>query len=220
MSPTDPAPDRTAAQVSRRALIGAVATGGLLATGTSFAHAVEEPTPVRTLDGAETATLVERARQDRQVAVLADELAADGWEPDPDGAIAHRTDVEDHPTHHTVAIPFHRGEAEAVVLWTDAGPFPTQSRRYVQQADGSVEVEATMFTDDGRVDAADIIPPERLDLFCWSLNWTCVLSVAGAWASAIATCAVCVIDPSKLTCLACIGAVLSATGGTIGCDFC
>lgn len=224
MSPTNPPTNETQnASISRRHLLGSALAGGIALLGVPKpVRGGDEDIPVTGVDGSEAEAYLDRAWTDADVQQLHAELAIDGFEPHLDEAIVQFTETADR-SYHTVAIPFHdhaNSKLEAVILWSDTDIVPIQRRTFTPVGDGEFEMESVIITPDGRLEGTTTVTPDIWWWFCSDLNWSCVMSVAGAWAGAIATCAGCVIDPSKLTCLACIGAVLSATGGTLACEFC
>ncbi len=225
MSPTASTPDEfDVPTVSRRRVL-AGAGAGLLALGPGVIGSArgtpaggDVTTPSRFRRGLDTR---EALRSDT-VRRLRRELVADGYRPRIGDAIVHRSSPEEGPDYRTVAIPFEheRDDAEAVILWTDDGPYPVQARRFVREDDDRVRMHATQVDGATATTSTAEVSPAFFGWFCWDVNWACVLSVAGAWAGSIGACAACISDPSKITCISCVGAVMAATGATLGCDWC
>lgn len=239
MLPTDPLDrDRTAPMVSRRRLLASMGIGAFglsmgIPTAEGRAPEVEVSAPGRRARSA----LRRQALDDDAVDDLLADLDRRGWRRANGDTVVLRSEGPDFDPYHVVALSLERpNEAgQAVVLWTDDGPFPAQAREFIPIDDPtppigrprpfapiqpSIEMRATV-VDGGDLTMETItFEPEFWWYFCSDLNWSCVLAIAGAWASAIASCAACVADPSKITCLSCIGAVLTAAGTTLGCDWC
>ncbi|MFP4591404.1 MAG: hypothetical protein ACLFM8_08095 [Halobacteriales archaeon] len=222
MPPTDD-PQPSGPTFSRRRVLAASGAGllgltpGLVGTadGRSPANRVVHPT------GPRREALRERALADPAVGRLRRELIENGYRPEISMAAVARTIPTEDPAYHTVAIPFRRhDDAQAVVLWTDQGPFEAQAREFLPRGDDRLELRGHALEGDGVTTTTVTVDPNVWWWICSDLDWACVLTVAGAWASTFAACGACVLDPSKLTCLACIGAVLSAGGSTLGCDIC
>jgi len=213
--------------VSRRAVLDGVAGAGAAIGGLGVAPAVgavEDSDRVHRVTGRQRRAVLSTARSDDAFGRLSRALAGDDARARIEDAQVLLTDDGD-ARYHTVTVPFEAPDGEqAFVLWSDGDRVPTQARRYVRR--GSREWSVTShWVEDGGVrsrSAAFAVDPDEVDaeVWCGDLNWACVLSIAGAWIGTIASCGACVADPTKLTCLACIGAVLSATGGTLSCDFC
>ncbi|MFW6449159.1 MAG: hypothetical protein ACOC0X_06420, partial [Halobacteriota archaeon] len=143
------------------------------------------------------------------------------YRPDEDGATVARTIPADDPAYHTVALRFHRDDgAQAAVLWTDQGPFPIQAREFVPRSADRLELRGHAVEGAEVTTSSATVDPNIWWWICSDLDWGCVLSIAGAWAATFASCGACVLDPSKIVCISCIGAVLSAAGTTLGCDVC
>lgn len=225
MSPTtNPPSDDAGTPVSRRRVL-ATAGAGLLGLGSGMvgtARGRPSTAVVSSPSGARRLLDAVDALRTREVRRLRRELIADGYRPRIRDAIVHRSTPEQGPAYRTVAIPFERGRdgAEAVVLWTDDGPFPVQARRFVPESNRQVKMRTRQLDGGTALDTTTTISPEFWWWFCWDLDWGCVLSVAGAWAGSIGACAACVADPSKITCISCVAAVLSAAGATLSCDWC
>lgn len=222
MSPTtDPSTNSDEPVLNRRRLL-AVAGAGIAAAGLAPGVARGDDADAEVTEPSRAARwrLVARAVGDPTSNRLLRELRPDGARPRPDDAIVRRTALSNGDRYHTVALPIDlQGDVEAVLLWTDDGPFPTQLRTFDRDDEG-VRMRTLSAEGDATVASTATVEPAFWWYLCSDLNWACVLSVAGAWAGAIASCGACVVDPSKLTCLACIGAVLAATGGTLGCEWC
>lgn len=203
--------------ISRRSLLAAAGLSALALSGTPTASARGGSDRLVTQPGLmQRFRLLRRTQTDEQATALWSSLEQDGWSAQAGDAIMHRTDPDDGDPYHTVAVPFERGDDEAVLLWTDDGPFPTQTRTFRQLDSRRYRATQHLRGPDGPTATEEVL---RVNLVC-SPNWTCVLSVAGAWAGTIAGCGACVIDPSRLSCLSCVGSALSATGATLGCSFC
>lgn len=209
--------------VSRRRILAAVGTGAF-ATTTAIPGVAGDETEVEVtdVDDVDRHVLLEQVLDDHRVHRLQESLQGEGWQPVLEDAIVLRSQGDTFERYHTVAIPFSLSESDdqATILWTDDGPFPIQARSFTTLEDGSVRMYTAIVEDDELTTATVEFEPDFWWYICSDINWPCVLTVAGAWAGAIASCAACIIDPTRITCLSCIGAVLAATGGTLGCDIC
>lgn len=218
-------------ETTRRRLLSTMGSAGLGVAGMSAISSQEAAAAMEAVDevsGRERATIIRDALGSRDVRRLLRRLGRDGYRPRfADARVLETVDERENVDYNTVSVPFEaRGSDEQVVLlWTDSEHFETHAR--VMDHLGGTRWETTSYvTDGGRVRTSsgrfDLAEADevRAQLWCNDLNWSCTLSVAGAWAGTIAACGACVVDPTKLTCLGCLGAVLSATGGTLGCDFC
>lgn len=239
MLPIDPLDDdSTDTMVSRRRMLASVGLGALgLSMGIPTVEGRAPEVEVSVPDRRAQQALRREAFGDDAVDDLLANLGHRGWRRSSGDTVVLRSEGSDFDPYHVVAIALDRpdGDGQAVVLWTDEGPFPAQAREFIPIDDPtppianprsfaatqpSLEMRATV-VDGGDLTTETItFEPEFWWYFCSDLNWSCVLAIAGAWASAIAACAACVADPTKITCLSCIGAVLSATGTTLGCDWC
>ncbi len=217
-----PESDRSAPTINRRRLLAA-AGAGVPAVGAAALPAaargdhratVTTPNPLRRF------RLTRRALADERVDQLVENLRVEGWYRDR-GAAIHQTTQPDGPDYTTVAIPFARSsdDAQAVVLWTDDGPFPVQTRRFIPDGN-AYRMASTMVDEAGLRRGTGQVEPAFIWFFCFDINWTCVLSIAGAWAGTASSCASCLADPSRLSCLSCAGSILSALGTTVGCSIC
>lgn len=223
-SNADRNPSTDEPSLSRRRVL-AVAGAGALASvpgvvGTASGQPARE-TVVRP-SGRRRSAIRDRALADPAVERLRAELTAAGYRPDRASTVVARTSPDEGPAYHTVVLPFDRAgtDAQAAVVWTDRGPFPVQAREFRPLGDGTLAMRSHVLEGDDLVTATETVDPSFWWWICSDLNWPCVLSIAGAWAGTFASCGACILDPSKLTCIACVGAVLSATGATLGCDWC
>lgn len=224
MSPTTEDAEVPSEPVVTRRRVLAAAGAGIVAMGVApgVAEAADTDVTVTQPDPVTRRRLRAKALADPESVRLLRGHDQGGWHPRREEAIVHRTDIPDVGHYHTVSVPLDAPDldGESVLLWTDEGPFPTQIRSFLERDDGSVRMTSTTLEEGTTVTEMGTVQPTFWWYFCSDLNWACVLSVAGAWAGAFASCAACVADPTKLTCLACIGAILTATGGTLGCEWC
>lgn len=218
-------------ETTRRRLLSTMGTAGLGVAGMSAISSQEVAAAKEAVDevsGRERAAVLRDALGSRDVRSLFRRLVRDGYSPRfADARVLETVDERENLDYNTVSIPFEarRSDEQVVLLWTDSDHFETHAR--VMDHLGGTRWETTSYvTDGGRVRTEsgqfDLAEADevRAQLWCSNINWSCTLSVAGAWAGSIAACAACAADPTRITCLSCIGAVLSATGGTLGCDFC
>lgn len=205
--------------ITRRHLLGGAIAGTITLAGLPT-PATGSEIPVTPLSQPQLDRHLLAVDSDSDATELHRALAADGWRRNRRQAVAHRA-TEGEP-YDVVAIPYHHDDhdGDTILLWSDHEAFPTQVRRI----DTSEPVGARMYAivpgHDGLQTMSARLSPQLSFLLCSRINWTCVLSIAGAWAGTFATCGTCFFDPSRLTCLGCLGAVLSATSATMGCSIC
>lgn len=222
--------------LSRRAILrnsagtglGIVALSGL----TSSVAAAEESVDVTTLESGERGRVLSSALSDPVVKRLRSRFVENGWAPEIHRARVVRTEDHDRSIeYHTVQIPFDVGTEgeQAHLLWSDSDVVETQGRYYVHVADRtwretSYWVEGESVRSDSAERSVDIPEPDDVSAqaWCapWNIHWGCVLVIAGAFATTYGSCAICVGDPTRYTCLVCIGAVLGGTGGIAMCTWC
>lgn len=208
--------------ITRRRLLGGALAGTAVLAGVPTPARADSP-PVEPLASADISRHLAAITGDREAITLHRDLISDGWDPAVHRAVGHRAAPEsiDEP-YDVVAIAYtdQTGDDQAVLLWAASDSVPTRTYRISDSDASQAELKTTVA--DGRHLHTDVIrfDPSIWWWFCSRVNWACVLSVAGAWAGTIAACGACIIDPSRLTCLACVGAAVSASGGTLGCSFC
>lgn len=205
----------------RRMLGGALASTAVLAGVPTPTSA--DPPNVQALSAEAIDRHLSSIHRDTLAQQLDEDLTSDGWQRDLSGIIGHRSpETSELGQYDVVAIPYHhqQHDEQAVLLWSDTPSLPTQVRQIDRVEDGHVRMRTTLVDGDGNLSRGHVTSPMIWWFFCSSVNWACVLSIAGAWAGSIAACGSCMLDPSRLTCLACIGAVMSATGATLGCSVC
>ena len=208
--------------ITRRTLLGGTMATTAALFGVPTTSSARTP-PVEAISSERLERHLTEIQVDAGVRRLHQDLLEAGFEPSITEAVGHRaSEAATSEPYDVVAIPYQQEgvDEEAVLLWSDSPELPNQIRRIEPPTAGTVTMRSTVL--DGPGISTEVI---RYDLawrgfFCRSINWSCLLSVAGAWAGTIAACGACVIDLSRLTCLGCIGAAVSATGGTLGCSFC
>lgn len=214
---------KDASSISRRNLLAAVGMGtfGMTASVPKVSGDTNDSNEME-VSPRQQRELRRTALADEQVRDLRQSLIEDGWRPVMKDIIVLNSAGETEKEYHTVTIPFTRPNTDdqAAVLWTDDGPFPVQARTFTTLSEDEIQMDTTLVEQDGLTTESVTIVPDFWWWFCSDLNWPCVLTIAGAWAGAFASCAACLLDPTRITCLSCIGAVLAATGGTLGCDWC
>lgn len=202
----------------RRMLGGAVATTALLAGVPRPSSARSQP-PVA-LSNQQLRDRIRTIDADPTAMGLQQMLRQEGWERDRSATTGHH--APDLDGHEVVAISYdHPSRAgQAVLLWSDSDAIDTQIRRFTPERDGRTRMVTTVGTRRASNTTTAIVPPDRFGLLCTDINWSCLLSIAGAWAGTFATCSSCLLDPSRLTCLSCASSAVSAAGTTLGCSPC
>lgn len=209
--------------VTRRRLLGGVigTTAALTGVPTPSGGGTETP-PVDALSSTQLLRRLPTIIADSEVRELHSDLSSAGWRAKLSDAVGHRSPpAEEGDPYEVVAVPYERPADghDAVLLWTGTDGIETQSRWIEPVNDQRFEMR-TATVDSGSVNAIRIdVDPAFWWYYC-SINWSCLLSVAGAWAGSIAACGVCLAEPTRLSCLSCAGAVSGAIGGTLGCDVC
>lgn len=204
--------------ISRRRAITTLGASafGLAAVPGATAELSSQQTAVRRPNRLSRRRLRRRALASDAVDHLVAEVEADDWTVNAHDAIVLRTD-DSSGRFHTVGIPLDRRDDQGVILWTDDGPYPVQSRRFRPIVDDRFTMRTTLMRDPPITAIGTV---ESFSFGFCRINWPCVLSIAGAWAGTIAACGACLIEPTRLTCLSCAGAAAGAIGTTMGCSVC
>jgi hypothetical protein len=222
--------------ISRRSLLkssAGTAAGIAAFTGMVTETSAEEvPVQITELERGDRGRVLSRALSDRDVKLLKSEFVKNGWTPRISEATIVRTvDDANGVTYHTVQIPFETksdGE-QAHLLWGDIPAIKTQGRHYTH-IEGITWNETSYWVDENSVQSTsterDVDVPEAdgvgIQAWClpWKIHWGCVLVIAGAFATTYGSCGICVADPTRYTCIICVGAVLGGTGGIAMCTWC
>ncbi len=224
MSSTTPNLSLAEDSITRRRLLGgAIGTTAVLTGVPSPTAGRGSEIPVSSLSSMQIVRRLPELVADRDVRKLHAELRKDGLRPALKGAVGHRA-PESTPAgpYNVIAIPYldSNRSQEGVLLWTDGDVIQTQSRQILPGDSEPLEMHTSLIEANGITSIVTPVNPEFWGFFCWDINWSCLFSIAGAWAGAFGSCATCVIEPSRLSCFVCAGAVSSALGTTLGCDIC
>lgn len=204
--------------ITRRRLLGGALAGSTALVGLPRPTSAE-PRPA-SLDQGRLRHHLRRIEADGQVRRLHRQLVDAGWRQHQEGAVGHR--APDPDGFEVVAIPYsHEStDADGVLLWSTDEDIEPQIRRMAPTGEGTVRMRTTVLRGESTMSSTAIVNPALFGFLCRDINWTCVLSIAGAWSGSIAACGACFFDPTKLTCLSCVGAAMSAMGTTLGCSYC
>lgn len=209
--------------MSRRRLLGGIIGTTAVLTGLpSPATGGDEDPAITALSSRMITRRLASMMFDTEARALHRDLRNDGWRPQFTETVGHRApESAEQDTYDVLALPYHKPgrSKEAVLLWTDNEAIKTQTRRIHREDRYSLDMATTTVGVDGLTTTTISVTLEIWWIFC-DVNWSCVFSIAGAWAGSVASCATCLAEPTRISCLSCAGSVASAVGSTLGCDIC
>lgn len=239
-------PDNTA--YNRRKVLSSIGAGGAAAVGLAQTGAAsdESDISISNLDGGDKRRVLGRANRNTEFRDIKTEFQQDGWTLNQeDSRVSEVYNNQNSNKYKLVVAKFEKRQSESeqrYIMWTDLDLDRIESNerlyqvtghqfKHIEEEDwevGKVTVQNnSVSTDTTTIDVADEVSTSAtcsgMDecyaarTSCDSYNWSCILTTAGAYVTSIAACKSCAF--ASPSCLFCLGALLTSSGITVGCDY-